>query len=355
MKDNDLIFLRFKMITAIVSFFLIIGHTRAIENEFSESGSLQNSESSIRLERTNSQMTVLESEKNEIENLNQPEETDLTPTTTALASDNALKLNEFDPNGSYVLSEINLRGLKWENFGISKGVYFTDALSRSWGNYLLQMKKNNKNMLEFLPCLDGCSSFFNWMQTFKSEDRQKSYQGKWIKISINLFMINSDEEKREHLYGWEGTAVLIDMNTKRVLASFNLEKEEKLIKGKTTNDTNSILASSIYHSGLKGLTQFSSYLAHSNSESHKVREVKVSGYRHMADLLELVDKIRNKGIFTELDSFKINEATLKCYISGEEKKFKDTLVSIMELKSKSHYKVINDHQGRRYEMRLITQ
>jgi hypothetical protein len=180
----------------------------------------------------------------------------------------------------------------------------------------------------------------------------------WAKITFNIRSGTSDAFYPEKVYEWEGRIVLIDVNTKRVLASLELPMEKKSFRILDQKKINSDLASLVYRTGVSGLTHMSNKLQNQLA-LNRVTRLSIEGQKHLSDVLGVMEELKARGsslgLDAQMDFFKNNQAQILCFYQGEEKSFTDLLSRLKELKLSQSYKLVNEFNGIHHTLKLVTE
>jgi hypothetical protein len=259
-----------------------------------------------------------------------------------------------------ILSEINLLGLSWPDLGLGESHSFTQPLMNSWLKWV--SSNQTDNVEEVVLCTGSCiQEFAQWQQLSQEEGMSVSdsiVNGLWLKISFNLRKLSHMPNINEWTFSWDGSLVLLDVNTKKNLASYTILPETRTFRNLDQKSLNSALASAMYRSTLDYL----------NRSSKKIQEIQrfnglnrlvIQGHRHLADVTSLMNVLRQQGakihLDLQLDVFSQKEAQLLCFYQGEEKSFTDLLSRVKELKLSKNYRVVNEFTGLHHVLKLVAE
>ncbi len=261
----------------------------------------------------------------------------------------------------WILSEVNLTGLTWENFELLSSESFKEPIESSWAKWMGTHMP--ANVEEAGLCRKDCLATYNsWEQ--KHQDEVFGGGGPdfintiWAKVTFNLKAGTSTTFYAEKVYEWEGRIVLIDVNTKRVLASLELPMEKKTFREIDQKKINSDLASLLYRTGVSGFTQLTNKLQNQMA-LNRVTRLSILGYKHLSDVLGVMEELKTRGsslgLDVQIDFFKSSEAQILCFYQGEEKSFTDLLSRVKELKLSQSYKLVNEFNGIHHSLKLVTE
>lgn len=259
-----------------------------------------------------------------------------------------------------LISEINLVGLEWAELGLEKESSFSAPMMASWQNWLLANQP--ANVEEVVQCVDECVvGFKRWQEINQDEGMQVSpeFQNNlWLKISYNLRRVNYIASLNEWTFEWDGSVVLLDANTKRLLASETLSSQTRTWRGLDQKSLNSALASQMYRTPMSAFNTLTKKVADMPQLNRVVRLV-ILGQKHLGDVLSLMDVLKKEGksinLELQLDSFSQNQAQLLGFYQGEEKSFTDLLSRLKELKSSHSYTLVNEFTGVHHVLKLIAE
>lgn len=257
----------------------------------------------------------------------------------------------------FVVPEINLSGISWQDLGLEKSSSFTDPIADSWVKWI-----NNglpQNLSEVTPCTGDCYfDFLNWIQLKQGEGMQvpSQYQNAlWLKISFTVRRLSFKPDMNEWKMEWDGSAVLLDSNTKQTLYSQTLYPEERTWQGLDQKGLNSVLASGMYKTALDAVMKSSKKIE--TSKLSRLDRLVIQGHRNLDDILSLMNLLRKEGesihLSLKIDQFGNQEAQILCFYRGEEKSFTDLLSRLKELKSTQSYRLVNESTGVHPVLKLI--
>jgi hypothetical protein len=259
-----------------------------------------------------------------------------------------------------ILTEISLQGFDWRDLSLESSSSFTDPLMDSWLKWLTTHQPSN--LEETGICTGSCiDQFDNWQQIPQEEGMsvpEEILNGLWLKVSLNVKKVAFRAAINEWEFEWEGSVVVLDVNTKKILGSYNLEAESKTWRNLDQKALNSALVSALYRSTLDSFGR----LVRKVQEAPKLNRLSrlvIQGHRHMGDVLLLTDLLRRRGSNLNLelmiDVFSRNEAQLLCFYQGEEKSFSDLLSQVKELKSSQSYSLVNEFTGVHHLLKLVAE
>lgn len=260
----------------------------------------------------------------------------------------------------FILPEMNLINLTWADLEIDKSSTFTGVLMNSWNKWLTSNQPSNVE--EIVNCEGSClNEYARWQQISQQEGMQVSEEllnGLWLRVSFNLRKIAYSQDINEWQFEWDGSVILIDANTKKILSSYTMLPETKTWRGMDQKALNSALASALYRSPLEPLTKITKKVQ-DTPRLNRLSRLSIQGHRHLGDVLSLMDLLRKDGeklnFEVQLDSFNQKEAELLCFYQGEEKSFTDLLSRVKELKSSQSYRLVNEFTGVHNVLKLIAE
>jgi hypothetical protein len=158
----------------------------------------------------------------------------------------------------WIIPEIRIENFSWSDLGFEKESTFIHPLSESWQKWI------NENLPEPIEdvgiCTGICSTFFeNWEQ--KSVDELLAQplndykRGLWSKVSLTLRRTHHNPSLAENTFEWSGKLLILDIDTKRIVQSYDLPMEKKEWRGVEQKSLNSALASRIYRTPLPFLNR----------------------------------------------------------------------------------------------------
>jgi hypothetical protein len=260
-----------------------------------------------------------------------------------------------------LLTEITSHGFSWKDLGLEKADSFSDALNISWEKWF---NENLPTQVEEVTiCPPECQGVLReWERKTQSDITlviDQHYQNSVIaRLSFDLKRLSVQENLQQNSYEWMGRINLIEFNTKRILASFDLASEKAVISGTDHKILNSQLASAIYRTPLNAFAQFDKKLSQKKGINRVIRLV-IQGQHHIGDVLAVMELLKARGsslgLDPKLDFFQQNEAQLLCFYQGEEKSFSDLLSSLKELKSSHSYVLVNEFTGINHVLKLVNE
>lgn len=259
-----------------------------------------------------------------------------------------------------ILSDINLIGMSWTDLGLEAESTFTDPLLRSW----LKWYSANlpENVEDVSLCTGSCiQEFSQWQQLPQEEGMTVSeniLNGLWLKISFNLRKVSFISSINEWQFEWDGSVVLLDVNTKKIVSSYNMLPETKTFRNLEQKALNSALASSMYRSPLDPLSKITKKIQET-PRLNRLSRLGIQGHKHLGDVLSLIELLKKEGgnlnLELQIDLFTQKEAQLLCFYQGEEKSFTDLLSRVKELKSSHSYSLVNEFTGIHHVLKLIAE
>ena len=260
-----------------------------------------------------------------------------------------------------LLPEINLENLSWSELGLESATSFMDPVRTSW------MKWLDENIPASVEEVESChASCYNFWQSW-SETRQDDMGAKipmeysdslWLKLDITLKKTNNDPVATQLGLIWSGRVVLLDTNTKRIIASFEMGEERRVFKGHDQQVINSHLASEIYRSPL-GIFMQAVKITQEKVALNRLSRLVITGHRQLADALGVMEQLKTRGaslgLEVHLDTFTKTEAQFVCYYKGEEKSFTDLLSGLKELKLSQSYTLVNEFNGVHHVLKLVAE
>jgi len=259
-----------------------------------------------------------------------------------------------------LITEVNLLGMSWGELELDRASTFTEPMMASWLKWLQSNAPNNVE--EIGLCEGSCLNLFDIWQDLPQEEGmtipEELLNGVWLKASFNLRKVNFTKGLNEWEFSWDGSLIMLDMNTKKILASYHMPLVSKSWRGLDQKSLNSKLASAMYASPLKAFNKAVKKLQES-SRLNRLSRLVITGHKHLGDVGDLMNLLKkegqNLGLELQWDLFTQNEAQLLCFYQGEEKSFTDLLSRIKELKSSHSYNVVNEFTGVRHMLKLIAE
>lgn len=257
-----------------------------------------------------------------------------------------------------VVFELNLINMTWEELGLKEAKSFSDPIIATWEKWFKDHIPSNVNEVTF--CRDTCRDFLEWEQIEQDQKMaipEPLQNTMWLKVSVFLRR-NPDFSETESVFEWEGSAVLLDANTKRVLGSYQLLPEQRKLRGMDQKGINSAIASALYRAPLDAFQKLVKK-AEENPKSVRLERLIIRGNKNLDDVLSLMTLLKQEGaslgLITELDLLTQTEVHLLCFYSGEEKSFTDLLSRLKELKSSHNYTLVNEFTGINHVLKLISE
>jgi hypothetical protein len=263
-------------------------------------------------------------------------------------------------NKVFVLSEINLIHMNWKDLSLEDVGQFSTPLVQSWVKWL----ENNppQNVDQVAECINGCiNDFYNWVEIPQDEGmkiNEELLNNLWMRFSFNLRKVSFRPSINEWELEWDGSAIVLDANTKLIIGAFTIPLERKIWRGLDQKELNSQLASSMYRSGLDPLNKGLRRIQES-SRVNRLKRLVVQGHQRLGDVIQLMELLKKAGpgihLELQLDYFGAGEAQLLCFYQGEEKSFTDVLSQVKELKSFHRYKLLNDSTGVHHLIKFVAE
>jgi hypothetical protein len=259
-----------------------------------------------------------------------------------------------------ILSEINLIGVAWTDLGLEAESTFSDPLLKSWLKWYSANLPDNVE--EVSLCNGTCiQEFTNWQELPQEEGMSVSeniLNGLWLKISFNLRKMSFIESINEWQFEWDGSVVLLDANTKKIVSTYTILPETKTFRNLEQKILNSALASSMYRSPLDPLSKITKKIQET-PRLNRLSRLGIQGHKHLGDVLSLMELLKKEGsnlnFELQIDLFTQKEAQLLCFYQGEEKSFTDLLSRVKELKSSHSYSLVNEFTGIHHVLKLIAE
>jgi hypothetical protein len=260
----------------------------------------------------------------------------------------------------FILPEINLIGMNWADLGVDKSTTFTNVLMNSWNKWLTSNLPTNVE--EIIECEGSCLlEYARWQQIPQEEGMQVSEEALnalWLRVAFNLRKVSFAQDINEWQFEWDGSVVLIDSNTKKIISSYTMLPETKTWRGFDQKTLNSVLASSLYRSPIDSLNKITKKVQET-PRLNRLNRLVIQGHKHLGDVLILMDLLRKEGsklsFEVQIDVFNQKEAQLLCFYQGEEKSFTDLLSQVKELKSSQSYRLVNEFTGIHHVLKLVAE
>lgn len=261
----------------------------------------------------------------------------------------------------YVISEIDLSGGRWQDFGLEKAEDFISPLRSSWAD--LARNFTSSTVEDVRECKDDClEAFREWLKASLSE---RSLDGGSIfrksvilKITYSLKRNNTRPLFGEVDIDWEGKFVLVDGATKKTLFSASIPRMQKTFQQLSLKDLNSAIAGYMYRHSTGFFNTLDSTMKSSKRFS-RLTVLTLSGHSHLGDVLAFNGLLRKEGLELALDPqidlFTLKEARVLAFYAGEEKSFSDLLSRLKELKSSQSYKIISEPAGNGFSLKFIAE
>jgi hypothetical protein len=257
-------------------------------------------------------------------------------------------------NRLYLVTNLNLVKMNWQDLGLTKGSSFTGPISHALKKWISENLPANTEEIEL--CDEECLSVYEtWLTKTQEEIIQgplsEKSGGIWLQVDLNL-------TKTLEGHQWFGRMVGLDINTKRVLASIALPARTWRPSTQGPHELNSALASEIYNSLRSPLGELSKYIGRT-LKLNRWFSLVLQGQAHIGDILALIDLLKTRGAYLGLEaklvSFSQKEAKLLCFYQGEEKTFIDLLSQLKELKLSKSYTGILETIGNDHLLKLVTE
>lgn len=256
----------------------------------------------------------------------------------------------------WIRTEIVPMNFAWKDLGLSREASFTGPISEAWKKWVTENLPPTVGETDI--CSGDCLNFSrDWeslpqVQSVSTSDSGYS-GGVWLMTSVNIWRHPDTDGTWVE---WEGRTLLIDINTKRVMASLVLGpyRFRFHLEG---SGFNSALGNQIYRSPLPLFKELMAVLG-KGTRPNKVVRLKVTGHRHILDALELMKLIQTRGTHLPLEigliGFTKSEAQFLCFFQGEEKSFTDLLSRLKELKSSESYSLVTESDGKDAVIQMMT-
>lgn len=263
-------------------------------------------------------------------------------------------------NKLWVLTEINLIHMTWKDLELESEEQFTSPLVQSWVKWLANNPPQNVDQIS--ECLNDCTNYFvNWLEVPQDQGMkidENLINNLWMRFSFNLRKISFRPNINEWEIEWDGSAVILDANTKLIVGAFNIPLEKKVWRGLDQKEFNSNLVSVMYRSGLDPLSK-SIPKIQEFERFNRVKRLVVQGHQRLGDVFQLMEILKKVGgglhLESQIDFFSSREAQLLCFYQGEEKSFTDVLSQLKELKSLQRYKILNDSAGANHILKFVAE
>jgi hypothetical protein len=253
----------------------------------------------------------------------------------------------------WIVPELDLNGFTWADLELEKEASFSRPLAEAWKKWWEENLPTNFQDAEV--CTEECLVYLeNWEMRARNQlSTPHPYydDGMWLKVSLNL-------KKLAEGFQWEGRAAILDINTKRLISSMSLPRQQKKWVVEDQKAFNSVLANQLYQTPLEVFSKFQKTLKNSvklNQSSYLI----VQGHKHLGDVLALQELIKTRGSYlgieVHLESFQQDQAKLLCFYQGEAKVFSDLLSQLKELKSSYSYVLVSELTGPLPVIKLLTE
>lgn len=260
----------------------------------------------------------------------------------------------------FIVNEMNLLNLTWQDLGLESEGVFTEPLLTSWNKWF--QSNQPSNVEEVVSCTRKClDDFSKWQALKQGEGMQVPHElsnSIWVRVSFNLRKVLYKEEIREWHFVWDGSVLVLDSNTKKIISSTTMNPEKKVWRGLDQKSLNSKLASSLYRSPLEAFTTTVKKVQ-DLPRLNRLNRLIITGHQKLDDVLLLIDQLKKTGtkinFEVQLDTFSQKEAQVLCFYQGEEKSFTDLLSQVKELKSSHSYKVVNEFTGVHHVLKLVAE
>jgi hypothetical protein len=258
-----------------------------------------------------------------------------------------------------IITEIDPAGFSWTDLGLENEKKFINPLNASWLKWLNDNIPSTVE--EVVVCDSDCTNYFTkWSGQHPDDVSVPEEYSSSVFLKTNILLKRSSvlDNVQEVTFEWEGRAVLHDLATKRILASFALPPERRTFRQLDQKALNSGIASSLYRSPLTAFMQFNRKLEQKIG-FNRVSKLVIKGHRHVGEVYLLIEMLKTRGsslgFEVELDSISKEEANLLCFYQGEEKSFTDLLSSIKELKSSHSYTLVNEFTGVHHVIKFVSE
>ena len=254
--------------------------------------------------------------------------------------------------GLWIVTEFNLQDFAWSDLNLDQEKTFSAPLIASWQKWLVE---NAQSISEIHTCPQECLNYYSAWQDrdpalLKEVPADIYRNGLWLKISFDVSV-----NKYQGKFKWSGRVVMLDINSKQILSSYEMLPEEKSWNGLSQKKVNSALATRIYRSALPALK----FLRLAEAQGYtRASRLSIQGSRHLGDIMKVLEMLKTRGqslgLLVQLDYVQQQEARILCFYSGEEKSFSDLLSQLKELKSSNSYELVHQSTGVDHVLKMVT-
>lgn len=248
------------------------------------------------------------------------------------------------PPAAHLVVEVTLVDFTWAELNLQHESSFTQPLHTNWQKIL----QENSPDKEIKSCQGPCKVYFDaWLDRgpglLNPAHKDEYTDGQWIKVFFNV-----SRDPASKRFSWEGRVLLQDINSKVLLQSFDLGREEKNWDSLSQKQLNSALATRLYQSALPALKQIGSKLKIELPYTRASRLV-IKDAPLMSHAQELVNLLKARGtslgLHCDWKAMASRISQFICFYQGEEKTFSDLLSSVKELKSSKSYNLGHEVVG----------
>lgn len=263
-------------------------------------------------------------------------------------------LIEPPPSNVWLVVDVNPLDFTWSDLGLEQEKSFTLPLLESWQKWLQTNQMSGRNIQ---MCLENCLPFLSaWQDQESTLITQKPLPAEFANGLIIKFSYVLRRDKYSGRLRWEGSSVLMDINSKMVILSSELPAQEKTWIGLSQKSLNSKLATRIFKHALYSLKVIATKLPE-RLHYTKASRLVIKGARQMGDILKLLEEIKSRGnhlgLLVRWDYVQQREARFLFFYRGEEKTFTDLLSQLKELKSLHSYEIRHEKIDTDHVLNLV--
>jgi hypothetical protein len=260
----------------------------------------------------------------------------------------------------FLVNEIDAQNFDWKDLGLENGDIFSKVINESWLKWFLENRPNK--IEEVIACSEKCRTDYDNWSASSSEEIPARFPGHqesfFLNINIQLKMLAAKNEYMSPTFGWFGRVVLQEIQTKKIIGSYEIPALTVITQDSSPRELNSQLATVIYRSALEKFVQVNKNFQKEEGNS-RVNRLSVKGHRHLGDIYKLVELLKSRGkligIEIQIDTITTDEVQLVIYHQSEEKSFSDLLSDLKELKSSHNYKLVYELSGSQHLLKLVTE
>ncbi len=237
--------------------------------------------------------------------------------------------------------EIHPNNFKWQDLDNTNEVVLNNALSSAWKKWMTE--KFNLSSEDIQVCESDC------------ENKLESSSF----LSKMYLTVHSQKIDNQISLDWDGRIVVSRKNISGPISIFSISKHNKKINFSEDKDVKSIFANALYSSAQGALFQLKPLFEKKAPEVDLINMVplKIYGFQRITQVMELTKMLEQSGqnlkLKVNLATFSGKEANLECLFYGEEKKFKDLLSNLPELKFLNRYKLVNESTESTYVLKFL--